>query len=129
MIYVISENSLHAFVAATRMADLLAIERNDFMKEVVWITLLQPGSDPHKYIEMIDRASTPEDAIVLIGRTVARHYGMETLGPLAAARRHGGMGSTVVSFPDPVGPNRWWNKADNIKKASLTMQRVWADHR
>lgn len=132
MIYVIGESlgGGQGYTSSHRMSDLLHVSHEAFMREVVWINLYdQPNTDPGKYVEMVDRASTPEDAIVLLGRRVAKEYGMEMLGPLSVARRHGGMGSTVVAFPHPSGLNRWWNRKDHVQMATETLQRIWREHR
>ena len=131
MIYVIGESlgGGIGYTSSHRMADLLGVERATFMRNVVWINLYdQPGCEPGAYIDMIDRASTPDDAIVLLGKKVAKEYGVDTLGPLASVRRHGGMGSTVVAFPHPSGLNRWWNRTDHVTMATETLQRIWKEH-
>lgn len=129
MIYVIGASATQSYVVTTKMADLIGIDHETFVRDTLWVNLFNPPGDPSKYIDMVDRASTPDDAIVLIGKDVAKLYGMETLGPLAVARRHGGMGSTVVGFPNPFGPNRWWNKRDNVLRATETLQQIWSEHR
>lgn len=131
MIYVIGGSlaSAQGRAASSRIAHLIGIDEAAFIRGIVWVSLFDhSGSDPAKYVEMVDRASSPSDAIILIGRRVARVYGMETLGPLAAVRRHGGMGSTVVAVPHPSPLNRWWNNKANVTMASLTLKRIWSEH-
>lgn len=133
MIYVVGEQTGlggSGYVASQRIAELIGVDRGVFMHAIVWVNLFDSAaSDPAKYIAMIDRASSPEDAIVLLGRAVAKEYGMESLGPLAAVRRHGGMGATVVAFPAPSSVNRWWTKSTNVALAADVLKRVWSDHR
>lgn len=131
MIYVIGESlgSGSGYTTSHRMADLIGVEREAFMREIVWINLYdQPGCDPRKYVAMIDRASTPDDAIILLGRRVAKDYGVEHFPPLTVVRRHGGMGSTVVAFPHPSGINRWWNRRANVQMATVTLKQIWREH-
>jgi uracil-DNA glycosylase len=111
------------------LAQLIGVDEDTFIRGIVWISLFDhSGSDPAKYVEMVDRASSPSDAIILVGRRVARVYGMESLGPLAVVRRHGGMGSTVVSVPSPSSLNRWWNSRDHQLMAARTLRKIWSEH-
>jgi hypothetical protein len=121
--------SAQGHAASSRLAQLIGIDEDAFIRGIVWISLFDhSGSDPAKYVEMVDRASTPADAILLVGRRVARVYGMETLGPLAVVRRHGGMGSTVVAIPHPSSLNRWWNSRDHQLSAAHTLRQIWNEH-
>jgi hypothetical protein len=129
VIYIIGHSLSRGYVASWRLSVLLGIEREILLRDITWVDLFDhTGIPPSRYVDLVDRASTPDDAIVLIGRDVAKRYGMDTLGPLAVARRHGGMGSTVVTIPDPSKLNHWWNRRDHTARAAELLQKVWSEH-
>ena len=133
MIYVIGEatGSGQGYSSSHRMADMLGVSREEFLREVVWINMFdQPFSDPSKLVGVVERAANPQsDAIILLGRKVATAWHMEDMKPLAFIKRHGGMGVSVLILPHPSGLNRWWNKRDNAELARIELNAVWSQFR
>jgi hypothetical protein len=129
VIYIIGHSRGRGFVASWRIASLLGIDREVLLRDIVWVDLFDhAGVPPSRYVDLVDRAATPNDAIILLSRDVAKQYGMDLLGPLAVARRHGGMGATVMTLPDPSKLNPWWNRRDHVTMASEMLRKVWSEH-
>ncbi len=60
------------------------------------------------------------ERIVLLGKNVARCFGLGDLPFLAEIRIYG---RRFLIFPHPSGTNRWWNERRNERRAQQLLQR------
>jgi hypothetical protein len=60
------------------------------------------------------------ERIVLLGKNVARCFGLRDLPFLAEIRIYG---RRFLIFPHPSGANRWWNERRNERRAQELLQR------
>jgi hypothetical protein len=60
------------------------------------------------------------ERIVLLGKNVARCFGLRDLPFLAEIRIYG---RRFLIFPHPSGVNRWWNERRNERRAQQILQR------
>jgi hypothetical protein len=60
------------------------------------------------------------ERIVLLGKNVARCFGLRDLPFLAEMRIYG---RRFLLFPHPSGANRWWNERRNERRARRLLQR------
>lgn len=124
-IYVVGE-SLGRGGTRAHLARLLGLEEAEMMAAVVWINLWEyPGTDVRRYVDVVERVAEPGDAILLLGRRVARAFRLETLPPLGTLARSAGIGPVLVAVPHPSGRNRWYNDPDHAEDASAVLRAVW----
>ena len=67
-----------------RLAELFDVPPEVLYRRVVWINLwpsAERGYDPLQVVEFIERAAQPGDAVILLGRAVAKAFGLRD-GPL-----------------------------------------------
>jgi hypothetical protein len=112
--------------SSARLASLCGVTQEQFLKAVAWINLFDhPGTDPVRYVRMVEKAAEPFDAIVMLGKRVQAAFLLDHLNPLESVERNGGIGPMLLALPHPSGRNRWYNDPDHVADASIVMRRVW----
>lgn len=127
MIYVVGEDlgSLSAHGTAARLARLCGVPEAELLARVAWLNLFATPT-PAALVGLVERAAGPGDAVVLMGRRVARAWGLGDLPPLGEVRR--AHGTLVLLLPHPSGRNRWWNDPARLEAGREAMRRVWLGH-
>lgn len=116
--------------SSDRLAALVSESPEEMAEHIIWLNLWPtPASDPVRYARFIARGAEPEDLIVLLGRKVAKVFGLDDHPPLDAVVKGGGYGPTYLLLPHPSGVNRWWNDRDNFATAQETLRAKWGAHR
>ena len=64
--------------------------------------------------------------VVLLGRNVARAFGLAKMDPLTWTTVHG---TKVALVPHPSGVNRWWNDCTNVRRARRFLRKIYNDTR
>lgn len=127
-IYVVGE-SLGRGGTRAHLARLLGLDESEMMASVVWLNLWEyPGVDVSRYVDLVERSAEPGDAVLLLGRRVARAFGLGDIEPLGMVWRNGGIGPCIVAVPHPSGRNRWWNDSERADDAEMTLRSVWRVH-
>lgn len=131
MIWVIGESmSLGGshYDTQDRLADLLGVTRDAMLASVLWLNLFEyPGTNPKRYVRLIEEGAHPVDAVILLGRRVQRAFGLD-IQPLSIVRRNGGRGPTLIAVPHTSSLNRWWNDPDHVEDASIALRAIWGGH-
>jgi len=129
MIYVVGEKQ-GTGGTRRRLAALLGVSVDEMMDAVVWINLWEyPGTRPERYVELIEDGARPRDAIILLGRRVARAFRLGDLRALGTVSRNAGHGPVIIALPHPSGLNRWWNDPDRLDDALIALRALWGTHR
>lgn len=125
MIWVVGESPGPTTRSSDRLARLVGVEPDAFRHAVLWLNLWPgPGSDPDLMANMIRHSAGDRDVILLLGRRVARVFGLDHLGALGTAQR--GLGPRVQLMPHPSWRNRWWNDPDHVEEAMMILKgKVW----
>lgn len=129
MIYVVGE-SLGRGGTRAHLARLVGLSESEMMTSLVWLNLWDhPGTDPRRYVALVETAAAPGDAVLLLGRRVVRAFGLEDLRPLGSVSRSAGIGPIIVAVPHPSGRNRWYNDPANAADAEDVLRSVWRLYR
>lgn len=81
MIYIVGER-LGRGGTRSHLAALTGVTVAELMDAVVWINLWEyDGTRADRYVRMVEEVARPEDAIILLGRRVARAFGLDDVAP------------------------------------------------
>ena len=128
MIYVIGEylgtGSRH--LTSRRLAHLCGVSEETLLGSVVWLNLFDtPGTNSRLTVDMVERAAESSDAILLLGRRVARAWALDDLPPLGVVMRNAGQGPLIALIPHPSGLNRWWNDPEHEETCGHLLTTLW----
>lgn len=113
----------------TKLADMAGVSVETFMDAVLWINLWEyDGTDPLKYVRMIESVARPGDAVLMLGRAVARAFSLKELPALHDVVRGAGAGPSLILIPHPSGLNRWYNDPEHAAAAADVMKSVWLQY-
>lgn len=131
MIYVIGEHLGHdpRHQTSRRLASLCGVTETELLSNVTWLNLFDsPPETVHRTVELIERVAAPGDAVLLLGRRVARAWGLERIGPLGIVSRNAGRGPAIAVVPHPSGLNRWWNDPGHRQRGAAVLSTLWFRH-
>ena len=124
MIYVIGEEPGNPGTHQTsaRLARLCGVPESELLARVTWLNLFATPT-PRQVYDLVEEHATSYDAILLLGRRVARAWRLEGFGPLQSVQRDNG--PVIVLVPHPSGRNRWWNDHDHTDDAAIVLRGLW----
>lgn len=117
-----------------RLAELAGVSEEELRRRCEMVNLLdecpplQPGGKGRTFdaeaagdAALRLRLWNPGAVLVLLGRRVARAFGLRPPSPVW-------MAETVLVVPHPSGIVRWWNRAENRRQAAVALRRFLSDH-
>lgn len=121
-----------------RLAELAGLTREDFLSRVTAVNLLEkwhgkagkgdrfPKTRARKKADELRLSWKDYDRVVLLGQAVAKAFRIDD-GLLDWHSYHDG--SIVAVLPHPSGIDRWYNKKENKKSASIFMHDLFVGKR
>lgn len=109
------------------MASMIDVYPEYFLRTVRWTNVLDvPQEDLPATARAIEALGAPGDAIILLGREVAKAFGLDDMAEVSTVDRGR---ATIYLIPHPSGLNRWYNDADNRSRVARVLKRIWDEHR
>jgi uracil-DNA glycosylase len=107
---------------------MVQADPESFLKTVRWINVLDvPETDIQATVRAVEAITSEDDAIIILGRLVAKAFALDDQKPLSVVRRDGA--ATIYLLPHPSGLNRWYNDATNDDAATHLVREVWREYR
>jgi len=115
-----------------KLCGLMKTDLDDYLEKFDRVNVLDffPGKNGkgdafpiNKAREMASRIRLGERPfVVLLGRNVARAFGMAKMDPLTWTTVRG---TPVALVPHPSGVNRWWNDCTNVRRARRFLRNIY----